>query len=287
MKKWILTTLFLLLSLNAVQADDGSSSLISGGASVAVTPHPSVRMVREEVQVQLYPDKALVHCQFIFKNDGKACSVKMGFPEEKQASGDTGKLFRMWGFKSWVDGTLVQTRRVQMVRGHQNAFNSYQALYLKEVSFKSGQVRTVVDEYTTELGDMGWIFSPYCEYRLFTYVLKTGATWKGSIGEAEIKVDYSHLPFLYHVKPELAGSVRRGKSLIWILKNIEPKEDVSIILEKRGPKLNGKTIPGDSWSPYIVREGVLRSVQALFMSCAELLNISKMVCVSFNMELIL
>ncbi|MDO8682300.1 MAG: hypothetical protein Q7N50_02300 [Armatimonadota bacterium] len=42
---------------------------------------------------------AKVHCEFLFKNEGRGCTVKMGFPENAWASGEGG-IGSLSGFRS-------------------------------------------------------------------------------------------------------------------------------------------------------------------------------------------
>lgn len=64
-----------------VLADDSALSGIGGRAVAPMAQHPSVRMVSETVAVRLTDKGTRVHCEFLFRNEGKACMVTMGFPE--------------------------------------------------------------------------------------------------------------------------------------------------------------------------------------------------------------
>ncbi|MCS7061753.1 MAG: hypothetical protein RMN25_11400, partial [Anaerolineae bacterium] len=48
----------------------------------------AISLVREEVLIRLYPNRAEVDCTFVLKNEGKATTVLIGFPETEQGGTD-------------------------------------------------------------------------------------------------------------------------------------------------------------------------------------------------------
>lgn len=248
----------MMLAFSA-HADDGAVSEVSGGTIAPLDQHPSVRMVSEVVTVRIVDGKSYVHCEFVFRNEGKATTVKMGFPEHAWGGGDGGAFMRIKGFKTWVDGktTKVAYKPANNTRPKISGGEEYKAWYVKDVRFAKGQTRKVVDEYYAKLGSEGGAGSPYDKISIFDYVLKTGSTWKGPIGKAVVIVDASTMTPYCDINAGPAGYSNRGGILTWSLVNIEPKDDIHVELLPRCPKLNGKTVDGWWWWPYSVDNGII------------------------------
>ncbi|MDO8587103.1 MAG: DUF4424 family protein [Armatimonadota bacterium] len=238
-------------------ANDSALSAIGGGAVEPMGRHKSIRMVREKATARLDSESARVRCEFVFKNEGKAVTVTMGFPEKAWAYGDGSTEMRLKGFRSWVDGRLVRTRYAPSgKKGEIPRHEEYRAWYVKKIPFEAGQTRTVVDEYTSELGGSGSVGSEYDAISLFNYILKTGRNWKGPIGQAVVIVDASRFPRTYYDISALPkGYTSRKRTLTWTMRNFEPTGDIEIEFVPRSPKLNGKMINGYSWSPFSVVNG--------------------------------
>jgi hypothetical protein len=217
--------LVLLLSLTAAgYANDAAVNGV-GGTVAPMESHPSIRMVREKVDAKIGWDGVKVRCEFVFKNEGPATTVEMGFPE--RSWGDSAKPIvttEFKGFNSWVDGKSVSTKLIPSVRSQSM---EYEAWHVKDVRFGKNQTRTVVDEYTSPLGgdSIGGSF--------FSYVLRTGKIWKGNIGEAVVTVDASDVDSVYQPAfiDENEGYVQKGSTIIWRAKDFEPSRDIHVYLE--------------------------------------------------------
>lgn len=193
---------FLALSV-AAHADDGF--LTYGGSPRLLSNHPSIRMARERVVIDVRPEGYHVEATFVFRNDGPACNVRMGFPdrddnpdtialdqrEQAKAAGQNAPaLTALKGFRSWVDGKPVKTLLLPDANG-------YWAWHAKDVAFRRGATRTVRVAYDADGG--GATASP--KYvREAAYVLHTGASWHGPIGHAEVVVRFA--------KGTLGGPIR-------------------------------------------------------------------------------
>lgn len=241
-------------------ADDGGVYTIAGGAVSLMTSHPSVRMVNEIVTIRMTAKSVKVHCEFLFRNEGKACTVKMGFPEDYASNGEAGSLGRLHGFRSSVDGRPVHCKykRGKLVSDDTRQSEKQRSWYVKDVAFGAGQTRTVTDDYTTDLGVAASAGeTEYQESRSFTYILRTGASWKGPICTARIIVDTTRVPVdRYNLAFSPKGFEIAKGIVSWTLTNVEPKQDISIDLVARYPKLNGKELDSEEWSPYSRVKGV-------------------------------
>ncbi len=223
--------LVLLVSLSVVACANDAAIHGVGGAIAPMDGHPSVRMVREKIDARINWDSVKVRCEFVFKNEGPATTVRMGFPEE--ASGvDVGpiKKSRLSGFRSLVDGKPVKTTFVPTKSDADSDSETYRAWHVKTVRFEANQTRTVVDEYTSPLGmdSMGG--------RSFSYILVTGKSWKGKIGQAVVTIDASGVTSFYRLglPRESKGYVRKGRTVVWSAKDFEPIRDIHIDLDQCG-----------------------------------------------------
>ncbi len=251
MKRIISLVVMLVPTLYASANDTAVRGI--GGSVAAMASHPSIRMVSENVSAKIGWDTANVCCRFVFKNEGKAISVKMGFPE--QASGDVSPIKRpaFKSFRSWVDGKPVNTRFIPSRRSESDDLE-YIAWHVKDVAFAAGQTMLITNKYETPLGldSMGG--------KIFKYILKTGKNWKGNINYAKIAVDVSEPSRFYRIIASPQGYVQRSGKVIWVFKNFEPNEDVFIRLEPRvKATLNGSPVfPIDPAG--FVRTGVLMAM---------------------------
>jgi hypothetical protein len=205
-----------LLFSRLAMANDAVVAGVGGAPSViklAQKEHPSIRLVREDVFIKL--PKGEVTARFVFRNEGPETTVLMGFPEK--GGGDTSVTWSNFDyFVSFVDGRRV---KVQRFGPKGEIVGDYEIWWVKRVHFRKGQTRIVVNRYR---GGFGYNTSGM---QWFTYVLSTGASWKGTIGYARIVCDISGM------KGDTVWAdphKRVGHLLIWEFRNFEPKTDIEI-----------------------------------------------------------
>ena len=141
-----------------------------------------IRMASEEVNIFLRPKSIHVRATFHFVNDGDAQTVTTAFPEsmtdyQERANNDP---YSIIAFKAWVDGKQVPVIRVPTKRPS----TQYSAVWLKQVPFERHGKRTVVCEYEAR-------YAAGLGFNMAYYVLQTGATWKGKIGDCRVHVDWN------------------------------------------------------------------------------------------------
>lgn len=212
-------------------------------------------MAREDVEIVIEGGKAKVRAKFTFKNHGAATKVRMGFPDTdaREQSGESTQSRRrpyLNDFRSWVDGNRVATETVQ-------ALGSFGLWHAKTVAFGRNQTRTVTVAYWTELGNqyVGEIgkkptraaFSSAC-----SYVMSTGASWRGPIGYARVTVQLNEpkmkAPFVWlsdkawpHKAIQFPGRaihasgfskpLTKRRQIIFERTRFEPNEDSDIFVE--------------------------------------------------------
>ncbi len=236
---------FFVSMASLAVADDGW--WVGVGGAQGFGRHQSIRMVKEDVRVNLRNASIRVHATFWFRNEGPAATVQMGFPESRMNQEDGA----IRGLASWVDGRRVRVRRKSLSADREN--RAYEAVWLKSVRFGRGQQRRVVVSYTTDYsgstsGDIS-----------FTYILRSGASWKGPIGDCSVTVDWSKMKGSSRPYLEFAGSTSgvkrpakvsfpRTTQQVIRMKNFEPDYDLvwSMIEGFWHFRVNGKpaSLPG-------------------------------------------
>jgi hypothetical protein len=178
----------LCLPLSAVRANDGAISM--GGTPRLLSSHKTVSMQSEVIRMTVGEEKITTDCRFVFKNDGPAVTVRMGFPD--QGRGDVagaeeneppGTPLRgtFITFKSYVDGKPIATK---IVKGE----NVGDYWHVKDVRFPANSTVIIRDVYTQIAGTQ--ITGVNTLLGQASYILHTGASWKGNIGSTEVLVTF-------------------------------------------------------------------------------------------------
>lgn len=235
-----LSVIMALVIAGASTADDGFVVNFGGTVRLMKPEHTSIRMGEEQVDIVIHGLTADVTCKFVFKNEGPATDVQMGFPDRSantSVEDEEANPMCIQKFKSWVDGKPMAVSHTKPHNLGSYTFedydHNYDSWYVKSVHFNAGQTRVVEDKYTCLAG-----VDQIRTFALFYYVLKTGASWKGKIGKAVITLDTSGIDSHfrpYDLKPQ--GYTQKGKKYIWILRNFEPKEDMSFDFASE-PRIN-------------------------------------------------
>jgi len=217
--------------------DDGAVEGV-GGAMHAMRAHPSIVMQSETVDAVISAKGADVKCVFTFRNEGPATTVKMGFPEQGWGDIDYEHATGFSSFRSWVDGKPVPTR-TEGGKVDRSAGSGWKRWRTKVVRFGAGQTRHVKVRYEEKLGEISG------GERFFTYMLSTGASWKGKIGRAKLTVRFRDVPG-YSTED---GGVLEGFRVVKAWRDFEPtyKDDFHIWFWPAAPPLivNGKQLPYD------------------------------------------
>ncbi len=150
-------------------------------------------MTSATVNAVVHRASSLVTCDYEFTNEGDACKVRLalqdsGTDDWDKEDGDLDKEV-LKGLKITVDGKDASLSRT--VLGEDDDYESHfdtRQWQTFDVDFAKGQSVRVHTSYTaphsvTNLAEHG---VPY-----FCYSLETGATWKGSIGALNIKIDFA------------------------------------------------------------------------------------------------
>lgn len=212
---------FVVLSLASYCQANDSFVIASGGTVAPMKANPHIRMVQEDIWVQL-PECAVVS-RFVFKNEGPATKIQIGFPEEGYNNGEEElqKRSRFKYFRSYVNGKRISVSRKTENLEEENTVRYW---WVKTVSFRRGEAKVIVNKYQTTPGGM----VDDKTYRLMTYIVNTGAPWKGKIGTATITFKLGSIAKRFSKKQTTPGFRREGNSLVWRRRNFEPDEDSDI-----------------------------------------------------------
>ena len=251
----LLAQVFVVAAFGGICLGDDAAVVPEGGAVKAMENHPSIEMVSEKVTVRISGNEAKVEAAFVFHNTGRATTVLMGFPESGPGYGSTpaqGRGFR--DFRTFVDGKPAKTR-LMPGRGRKSGDEEdrdYSRWWVNEVWFGKGQTRKVRSLYRCTVGEEG------SDWRLFNYTLATGATWKGTIGMADITVQVERAGDFSRLLIAPDGYTREGNEIVWHFEDFEPATRIEI---GWSPFYYGIRVDGEECRRYgqsEIRSGMLR-----------------------------
>ncbi|MDH4164086.1 MAG: DUF4424 family protein [Nitrospirota bacterium] len=218
----------LLISSYGLSAAYGNDTFVyDNGRTAYPINTDKIRMAEEKIIVMMLGDgfsrKAKVTCDFIFENiTDKEVSAKIGFPAEDQYYHDIGEGEKRYpplrDFVALVDGKKTQVN----IRTQED---KYPVLYWYtwDVTFPPSRRITIRNVYETGLS-----LSYYNQW--FTYILTTGANWKGPIGHSEVEVVYDSVDELRkRVKSASPDNFKiSGSKIVWDFINLIPKENIQV-----------------------------------------------------------
>jgi hypothetical protein len=217
----IIAVLFTLLSVSPAFPND--APVKSVGKTIQPMNNVPVRMVSEDVRISLSSTKADVHCLFTLRNEGKPETIEVGFPR-----GWEGDLIGFTAKDAHIPGVFsVETMAEQPFFGE---FSDEKLPWWKvfKVPFTStGQSRVIENYYSTFLLPWGKYPVPWNDL-LFTYIMKTGALWKGQIDSAKVTLYLRNIPFDQVTKISPEGYIREENRITWNFRNFEPAKNIEI-----------------------------------------------------------
>jgi hypothetical protein len=211
---WWYLPLLLLASVSGAKADAGWYDSRSGGLSSS-QEHPTISMVSEYVDAEMKLDYTAVSAEFTFKNNGAATEVMMYFPLDEEylaLDSDNFDLIEEYlaseynvtaedpvsemvlpnpkDFTVEVGDTNVPVELVaknSLTTNHDQLSISKYARW--SVSFAEDEEKKVTCKYSAPYApeSFSWKGQP-TSTRTFKYVLYTGSSWAGPIGEGTIIV---------------------------------------------------------------------------------------------------
>jgi hypothetical protein len=217
----VLAILILFAFRTVSCADDGVIGRTPEG--VYSMTDSEVEMESEEISIDL--EQSTAECVFVFHNTGKARTVLMGFPgklDKSRGSELTPEAnLSLHDFKTYVKGKSLPVRKEKEVKGSLD-LPFYEEWFTFEVPFKAGERITVRNTYsfTPSHVSTGDVFTGY--------VLQTGSTWKGTIGNARVIFKLGSIKPWEIVALGPGGYRFEGNGILWEGRDIEPSYDLSL-----------------------------------------------------------
>jgi hypothetical protein len=233
----------LCAATGGASANDGGIAM--GGSPRLLSSHPSVSMTSEVIKMTVRGKDVLVDCSFVFKNSGKACTVRMGFPDvgvgandpdeetDESALAKTPPRTTFKSFASYVNGAPVKTK---LIRADQEGHY----WHTKTVRFPARSVVRVRDVYRQLTGGgIAMIGKKGGNASQVAYILHTGSSWHGPIGRSEVDVTFE-TPVVIQPQPvslKAASGDQDGRSI----KKALPPDSV-VWKGPCAPTVSGKTL---------------------------------------------
>jgi len=222
MRRNLFYILFFILFLRLL-ADDA----ILGGDGHNVYPirTEDIVMDSEKVEVTFLPNnEAYVECSFYFRNiTDKKQSVLMGFPQELDEGVSAFEYDKMMlkNFAAYENGKLI----LYEVKTEKDSLYRKKLWYTFKVTFAPNETKLIKNTYYSNLvlySTMGTSFN---------YILKSGSSWAGKIGKADIIFKITSPQQIYevrYIRPKDKEFKVENNQISWHFEDFEPDFDISI-----------------------------------------------------------
>lgn len=184
----VLCVLCLFISVRCAHADTGWIS--DGGSVHLLGENKSISMESEVVNIRISKNLVEADCLFKFVNNGPACTVRMGFPDQCSDQRDTKNGVprgAFLSFKSYIDGKEVSTETVD--GGWKDG--GYTVWHANEVNFDENGRREIRNIYTVCPGFAAVSEKGYAA-KCVAYTLHTAASWHGSIRDGLVSFNFDN-----------------------------------------------------------------------------------------------
>lgn len=166
-----------------VAADDAPVVPTQSGTVVPVHEE-FIRLENETIDIYLGRDEYRVNVEYAFHNTGPETVITMGFPNESDWMYGTS----IKNFRAWVDGAEQEiyrrkSRESNKPYGPGTAPDYYYECF--DTAFNAKETRTVRNSYSQE-----YVTDYDQSVHRATYVLSTGAYWRGKIDEIVVRIHY-------------------------------------------------------------------------------------------------
>jgi hypothetical protein len=171
--------LWPLAAISPCHANDSAFSGVGGTPKPLRGEHRSIVMQSEKVSIVANDATYDTVVDFVFRNDGRATSVQMGFPESSYGDVSADKKSTFLSFATYVDGRKVAARRIVTSGGE----GGTEAYWLKTVTFGPRQTRRIRVAYRSPMGGT----TEWGTHSALSYVF-TGQNWKGKVDRSDLEV---------------------------------------------------------------------------------------------------
>jgi len=177
--------LALVVAVGAAWADPATIMVQSGAAS-PLTDETDVRLVAEDLTVDLHEPDVAVGADMLFRNEGGRRELLIGFPQINNRH--WGEVVKLHNVRFVVDDQQVPCEHLPQGEegkslGLEEGFE-YLSWYAATVTFDPGQERRIVITYNHDHG------IDYQGVAFFPYLLRTASFWKGSVERLDMVLNY-------------------------------------------------------------------------------------------------
>lgn len=255
-----------LVAVNANWGGGGDGNLGTGTFKAMGTGQ--VEMTKETLNIDLYRDRAKVSIEYLLTNDGGDVAVKAGFPCITAMLNDNDKILQyveIEDYKITVDHQEMPYKLEKGERVDWVPLPDYDAMESDEQSpkpllcwltssirFKRSESKMVRITYESLYQSGGGGVSNDMDYDsdVLTYLLSTGAAWKGPIKKGTINIRAVTVnPDQLIIKPANRFS-RKGNTFSWSFTDLEPtlKDNITVDLNNAfSTKWNYSANMDESW----------------------------------------
>jgi hypothetical protein len=261
MKKPVL--LFIFISYAAIAfCDDGSYYLAGNSGAVIPVKNDAIAMEKEDIKINIGIQKwdrvsADYDCMFYFANtSNKTQTALIGFPHKLNAQvswdyTDNGRMVTtptdtpVCDFYFYVDGKKKPFSPMP-VKGNPDLKDvpAYDVIYTTEVVFEPKEKKIIRNTFRMYYFLQGYpspdpMHIPH-GFNTITYILKTGLTWKGPIGVADIRVIFdTPKDFLsFRANPDDYRIEENPEQIHYHYINFSPKSDIAVTLDYKKMSLD-------------------------------------------------
>lgn len=222
---FLLILAFIIISPLPVLAD--AAPVRGLGASIVPIENRQITMSQEKVTIRVIESDEpegnpvrdlLVEARFTFTNEGDETTLKMGFPFPLDKEGNP-PYWQPTSFEVTVNGNRVKYTDEKGETG------DYGLWYVWEVTIPANESVEVLTRYRIHPSQA--YNEDYSDPFLYSrYILKSGAYWKGNIGQAKIYLEFD--PRKLDIYRALPGNYKEDYGIyLWDLLNFEPEHDIS------------------------------------------------------------
>lgn len=236
----ILAICFGMLPNNSL-ADN--SILGRSGEGVRPITDTEIKMVSQLVRVKAGKQESEVEIDYVFQNTGEKTEVLMGIPEGRlrvQGQSTLKGDVSLHNLTAYIDSQKVNVwkeRGIFLNDAPHKQFD-YPFWFTWSVKFERNEVKSIRNKYKVKntINSSGEIE--------LGYILRTGAHWKGSIGETKVIFELDQI-LPYQLEGVFPADYRfEGKNLVWYYKDFEPTENIRILASPQKDYFQGEMFLG-------------------------------------------
>lgn len=251
--KYIFITLIIAFGCERASADDGF--LGSQGGNVFLSKSTTISMVKEYVLIRLEKEGFRARCIFWFYNKGKTVNAMVGFPDYSDES------LPLSNFSCLVNGNrtdVILKRGISRTPDGDTLGTNF--WYAWKAQFRSHDTTVIENEYTGKYG------GSVTGIEDVDYVIGTGASWDGPIGQGRIVFNHGGIATTKFTAADFdtfgIKESRMIDSTVFTFNNLIPKKDESIDLTVYCFWGNSPTPPG---TPNVVEDSPYKPFVEAFL----------------------